>query len=301
MSERASDIRGTVDRRSLTEFSKSFLLRIIYGLSGDTRLFYYLKKFRSAYFFIYGRAFMLLYSYPKKVECNVCEWQGKAFMSDSWNKSHLCPRCGSHFRHRLLLLALQRIDELKFEKLVDGKRVLHFAPEPFMIAPLRSRAALYRTADYFDKKTDFNHVDMSDMKYIADNYFDVVIACDVLEHVPDDIKALQELKRVLTPGGCAILTVPQSDTNIKTLRDDSITAPLERQKVFGYHSHLRFYGHDFKELLEQSGFQVREISANSFSQREAKMHVLVPQVLSSHIFNNNFRKAFFAFKPGEDP
>jgi len=38
--------------------------------------------------------------------------------------------------------------------------------------------------------------------------FDVVTALDVIEHVPDDGKALAEISRVLRPGGILVATVP---------------------------------------------------------------------------------------------
>ncbi len=37
---------------------------------------------------------------------------------------------------------------------------------------------------------------------------DAVLACDVVEHLADDRRALRELARVLKPGGVAIITVP---------------------------------------------------------------------------------------------
>ncbi len=42
----------------------------------------------------------------------------------------------------------------------------------------------------------------------ADAGFDVVLSCDVLEHVKDDELALREMCRVLRPDGYAIITVP---------------------------------------------------------------------------------------------
>ena len=41
--------------------------------------------------------------------------------------------------------------------------------------------------------------------------FDLLVVCDVLEHVPDHLAAMREMYRVLAPGGCAIITVPQKD------------------------------------------------------------------------------------------
>jgi SAM-dependent methyltransferase len=42
----------------------------------------------------------------------------------------------------------------------------------------------------------------------ADGIFDRIIASEVLEHIPDDVAALDELARVLRPGGTLAATVP---------------------------------------------------------------------------------------------
>lgn len=41
-----------------------------------------------------------------------------------------------------------------------------------------------------------------------DNSFDAILCTEVIEHVPDPIKALEELTRLLKPGGIIILTAP---------------------------------------------------------------------------------------------
>jgi len=43
----------------------------------------------------------------------------------------------------------------------------------------------------------------------ADGEFDRVVAAEILEHVPADLQALDELVRVLRPGGTIALTVPR--------------------------------------------------------------------------------------------
>ena len=42
----------------------------------------------------------------------------------------------------------------------------------------------------------------------ADDTFDSIIASEVMEHIPDDMAALDELARVLKPGGTIAVTIP---------------------------------------------------------------------------------------------
>ena len=43
----------------------------------------------------------------------------------------------------------------------------------------------------------------------ADASFDKIIAAEVLEHLPEDGRAMRELARVLKPGGAIAVTVPR--------------------------------------------------------------------------------------------
>ncbi|MDD4994894.1 MAG: class I SAM-dependent methyltransferase [Patescibacteria group bacterium] len=62
----------------------------------------------------------------------------------------------------------------------------------------------------FCKQNFLENVDLGDITNIQfpDNFFDVVICLDVLEHVSDDNKAISELKRVVKKEGIIIIFVP---------------------------------------------------------------------------------------------
>ena len=90
----------------------------------------------------------------------------------------------------------------------------------------------------------------------ADGDFDMVMCNHVLEHIEDDRKAMRELFRVLKKGGVGLLQVPMSNILDKTLEDSSVKTSEERLKVFGQTDHLRLYGLDYKDRLEECGFRV---------------------------------------------
>jgi ubiquinone/menaquinone biosynthesis C-methylase UbiE len=79
------------------------------------------------------------------------------------------------------------------------------------------------TADFTRTDVD-RQLDLSDLSALAAETFDLLSACDVLEHVPDDHRAMREIHRVLRRGGYAILTVPQQDGLAETFEDATITA-----------------------------------------------------------------------------
>ncbi len=97
-------------------------------------------------------------------------------------------------------------------------------------------------------------MDITDIQY-PDNLFDVVYCSHVLEHVCDDRKAMREFNRVLKSNGWAVFLVPI--TAESTFEDPSVTDPAERERLFGQHDHVRRYGPDLKDRLEQARFNVR--------------------------------------------
>lgn len=160
-----------------------------------------------------------------------------------------CAQCGSRERHRLLWLWATRTGTNR----LDGKRILHFAPEQALKAALKNHRG-YKTADIRQRGVDYQ-VDMTQLP-MSDETYDVVIANHVLEHIDDDRKAMRELSRILRPNGIALLTVPINPTRDVTYENPAITDPAQRQAHFNAPDHRRFYGLDFAHRLEEAGFAV---------------------------------------------
>ena len=98
-------------------------------------------------------------------------------------------------------------------------------------------------------------MDITDI-HMPDNVFDVIYCSHVFEHIPDDRKAMRELFRVLKPGGWAILQVPQDITMQRTKEGNDEMTLIERETEFGHHDHLRLYGLDYGDRLEDACFDV---------------------------------------------
>lgn len=158
-------------------------------------------------------------------------------------------------RHRLLWLYLKNETTV----FTDHLKVLHFAPEQAFYKRFRKlKNWEYITTDLNSPIADVK-ADICDLPF-KDKEFDLIICNHVLEHIPDDTKAMQEIYRILKPGGKAILQVPYDKNRKKTFEDNSITDPAERTKIFGQYDHVRVYGMDYFDKLKSIGFQVEAVN-----------------------------------------
>ena len=188
----------------------------------------------------------------------------------------LSPSTLSLERHRLLWLYLQNetdffqseldadspISKTKRFKLRDTEtsstlKVLHFAPEQEFYKRFKKQTNIdYTTTDLLSPLADVK-ADICNLPF-ENNTYDIIFCNHVLEHIPDDTKAMQELYRVLKPSGMGIFQIPQDLNRATTFSDDTIVDQKERAKIFGQYDHVRVYGKDYFDKLRNIGFKVVE-------------------------------------------
>lgn len=191
-----------------------------------------------------------------------------------YRKNGLCPICGATDRERLVLLYLQNETDF-FDK---PHRLLHIAPEIGLERVIRKLSHIeYLTADFLSPYV-MEKMDITQIDY-PDNTFDCILCNHVLEHVPNDLKAMQEIERVLKPGGWAILQVPIAFDLDDTLEDPSITEEEDRYRVFGQRDHVRLYGSDYKHRLEQAGLKVKLVESSKLNERERHLGLNPEEIL----------------------
>jgi succinoglycan biosynthesis protein ExoA len=187
-----------------------------------------------------------------RVQCPCCERRWRRF-ARFHGEHDQCPACCSLMRHRAMLLYLRDVLGLG----TAPARMLHVAPDKGTIRWLASQPLVeYVTAD-LDSPLAAVHADVTELPF-ADGEFDMLICAHVLEHVPDDRRAIAELFRVLRPGGTAILQVPPDDV-AETFEDPSVTDPRERERLFDQFDHVRLCGPDYVDRIAEAGFDVERV------------------------------------------
>jgi len=175
-----------------------------------------------------------------------------------------CPVCHGCDRTRMMMLYLER--EAGVGR-VDGggpKRVLHVAPDYGLYLWLRRQKGVAYTGTDIDA-TRYRHIEnMRSADLTAapfpDDAFDIVICSHVLEHVPDDARALGEIRRILAPGGHALLLTPLALDGLGTDEDPALHDPVEQDRRFGQWDHVRIYGRDdFLARMRAAGFETRAV------------------------------------------
>lgn len=208
-------------------------------------------------------------------DCYLCRQQIKTFRSWRGGSSNmpaihhalgiigsdvdnfLCPACKCHDRERHLAMYF---DRLGLWARFAGATVLHVAPEANLVPRIvAAKPAEYIRADMMPASPEIRQMDITRIP-LPDAGVDVVICNHVLEHIPDDRRALSELARVSRPGAIAILQTPWSPLLNDMFCDPTVTRDELRLRLFGQEDHVRVYGHDLFRRIEEAGFRVERHS-----------------------------------------
>ncbi len=140
-------------------------------------------------------------------------------------------------------------------------------------------------------KVDYVH-DATRLESVEDSKYDFLLACHVLEHIANPLKALKEWHRVLKPGGAILLLVPDKNHT------------FDHRRPYSTFEHLKL---DFeRDTREDDLTHLDEIlSLHDLNQdlpagtpeefRERSLHNFENRCLHHHVFDPNLIPKIFSF------
>ncbi len=206
--------------------------------------------------------------------CPVCGWNGSHFRNflsaDEVIPHCICPVCGSFDRHRQLVLGVRQ--ELKSKPGWTPEVMVGFSLSSAMRFLLEHEglSRCFRT-DYDLDDRRFLPDFLGDLRNVplADNSVEWVFCSHVLEHVPELEICVDEILRVLKPGGLAWIQVPFEPglAHSHSIRIDPYRA----------HAHAWQFAPDFGNLLLRDQWDVAEVIASEkFPPEQLKKHAIHP-------------------------
>ena len=181
-----------------------------------------------------------------------------------------CPKCDATDRERLMAIYLDKVWPTLGAK--DRTRLRDFAPGLSLSRKIKRYPSIdYRSAD-LGRADVQDHIDLTDIRY-PDESVDIFICSHIFEHIPDDRKAMRELRRIMKPDGFGLVLVPLV-IGVDETTEELGQATLEyRWKHFGMGDHVRQYGkRDFLRRLTESGFAIEQLGINYFGREPFRLH-----------------------------
>jgi len=198
--------------------------------------------------------YLILYT-GKNNYCPSCKAHLRKFITYQYENfnDQICPKCGSLSRTRALTLYLDK-------NIIENEiNILDFSPHRSLFNYWKSKKVNYIANDYENEFLSNSQEDITSLSFNKEQ-FDLIICYHVLEHIPNDDKAMNELYRVLKSNSLLLAQVPFKEG--KTDEDLSITDPEIRKTRFGQKDHVRYYGkEDFIKKLKLVGFGVTDLNS----------------------------------------
>jgi hypothetical protein len=201
--------------------------------------------------------------------CTVCGWRGRRFRTflsaDEVIGHCICPECGSFDRHRQLVLGVR--EELERRRGHEPRLLLGFSLSVAMRYLLEHeglRRCFRSDVDISDRR--FSPDVVTDLRRtgIRDGGVDWIFCSHVLEHIPELDPCVDELVRILRPGGIAWLQVPLEPGLAR-----SRSIPVDPYRA---HAHAWQFGTDFAQLVARPQWEVEEIRAADLSPEQRTRH-----------------------------
>lgn len=121
-------------------------------------------------------------------------------------------------------------------------------------------------------------------KKFKSNSIDIIVSSHVIEHVPDDVKAIEELYKVLKPSGVAIFNTPNRLRLVRIIIE-MFTGP----KKFPYWEHVREYSFDdINKLCKNSSFNKYIITPVVFGFHNGYFKIYLKKVPKIFIKYSNY-------------
>jgi SAM-dependent methyltransferase len=205
--------------------------------------------------------------------CDVCMALNESEPDEDWNLRNgiRCKCCRFGGRERHMYRVLTQLTKAKHLK----KRIIFEEVTPFK-ALLDRMLKGFTGSEYIDSKyrpgsthaifgRKVRHDDVCNIAYPTGSQ-DLVVSMDVLEHVPDLTRALNECNRVLKPGGYKVMTVPFYEEKSTLVRAKLGVNGVEHLLTPEYHGNpisnegaLVFSepGVDLLNTIDECGFDVK--------------------------------------------
>ena len=95
-----------------------------------------------------------------------------------------------------------------------GSRMMSDFAKQVYAVDISRESIEYAKEKYFNKNIVYEQMDIAQIKY-PDRFFDAVVSFETVEHIPEPEKFLNEIQRVLKPGGLLIISTPNRETTCK--------------------------------------------------------------------------------------